>query len=99
MANLLERVLVIGGSGQLGREICATFAGPGLSAPSHADLDIESPSAVDAAFERVRPTLAINLAAYHQVERCEEFPDRAFALNALAVDRLAAACALAGAAF
>jgi len=96
--NLLERVLVIGGAGQLGRELVARLAGPSLRAPSRTDLDLEHADAVLAALRRQRPTLVINTAAYHHVERCEAYPDRAFAVNALAVDRLAAACALVGAA-
>jgi dTDP-4-dehydrorhamnose reductase len=99
VGGLLERVLVIGGSGQLGREIVAALDDHSVSAPAHADLDIEHGEAVLAALERVRPTLLINCAAYHHVDRCEAYPERAFAVNALAVDRVAAACALAGAAF
>jgi dTDP-4-dehydrorhamnose reductase len=98
VSSLLDRVLVIGGSGQLGREIVAVFADRPAHAPAHADLDLEQADAVLTTLGRLRPTLVVNAAAYHHVERCEAYPERAFAVNALAVDRLAAACALAGAA-
>ena len=50
-------------------------------------------------FRHQRPTLVINCAAFHHVDHCEVQPERAFAVNALAVDRLAAAAACVGAAF
>jgi dTDP-4-dehydrorhamnose reductase len=97
--SLLDRVLVIGATGQLGRELVSAFADASVLAPTHADLDVEEPDAVLSALRRLRPTLVLSAAAYHNVERCESYPERAFALNALAVDRLAAACSLVGAAF
>jgi dTDP-4-dehydrorhamnose reductase len=96
--TLLERVLLVGGSGQIGREIAAALGGV-ATAPSHAELDLEQHAAVEAAVAAVRPTLVVNAAAYHHVDRCEEHPERAFAVNALAVDHLAGACARHGAAF
>ena len=89
---------MIGGAGQLGRELQSALAGGVVAAPARAELDLEQPDSVLAALRRHRPTLVVNAAAYHHVERCEIFPERAFAVNALAVDRLAAACTLAGAA-
>ncbi len=65
----------------------------------HAMVDIEAPSAIAKLLVHHRPDLVINTAAFHNVELCELRPDRAFAVNALAVDQLAAQCATAGAAF
>jgi dTDP-4-dehydrorhamnose reductase len=98
VGSLLDRVLIVGGAGQLGRYLQTSLAGGDLIAPARDALDLEDPDAVGAALGRFRPTLVVNAAAYHHVERCEERPERAFAVNALAVDRLASACALAGAA-
>src|SRR5581483_11852455 len=65
--------------------------------PSHAELDLEDDAAVESALSAYRPRLVVNLAAFHHVEQCERTPDRAFAVNALAVDRLARTCAANGA--
>jgi dTDP-4-dehydrorhamnose reductase len=96
---VLERILLLGGRGQLGTEFRTVFADHALIAPSHEDVDVTDFDSVLAALERHKPSLLINATAYHHVERCESFPERAFAVNAHAVDRLAAACALAGIAF
>ncbi len=65
----------------------------------HALVDIEAPAAVAKELVHHRPELVINTAAFHNVELCETRPDRALAVNALAVDQLAAQCAAAGIAF
>jgi len=93
------RALLLGGYGQLGTEIRRRWSGWEIEAPRHADVDIEDAAAVTAAIERVRPDLLINCAAFHNVDRCEEFPDRALAANALAVDAMARAARDGGAAF
>jgi dTDP-4-dehydrorhamnose reductase len=97
--GLLETLLIIGGNGQLGTELRETFADCKVIAPPREDLDLTEQDSILTALRRHRPSLVVNVAAYHHVERCESFPDRAFAVNALAVDRLAGACALVGAAF
>jgi dTDP-4-dehydrorhamnose reductase len=39
-----------------------------------------------------RPSIVINTAAFHNVDRCEREPDRAFAVNASSIANLASAC-------
>jgi dTDP-4-dehydrorhamnose reductase len=91
------RVLIIGAGGQLGSDLVRAFADLGPIGLDHKAVDIEVPSSVSRTLARYRPSLVINTAAFHNVEVCETRPDRAFAVNALAVDDLAAQCALAGA--
>jgi len=93
-----RRILVTGGGGQLAsdleeqlRERCH------VAAPSRAELDITDQRALDQAFDRVRPALVFNCAAFHNVEVCEREEDRSFEVNARAVKRLAQRCAEAGA--
>jgi len=91
------RVLIVGAGGQLGSDLVRAFADLGPIGLDHKALDIEVPSSVSRTLARYRPTVVINTAAFHNVEVCETRPDRAFAVNALAADDLAAQCALAGA--
>jgi len=86
------RALLIGGSGQLGTEIARRWNGYDIVAPSHAELDIEDAAAFEAALDRSRPNVVVNCAAFHNVDRCTAEPERAFAANAVAVGKAAAAC-------
>jgi dTDP-4-dehydrorhamnose reductase len=85
------KVLLVGGSGQLGTEIrrwqdCEIFA------PAHDTLDLENTDVVEEALARHAPDVLINAAAFHNVDRCEEEAQRAFSVNALAVERAARLC-------
>ncbi len=93
------RLLIIGASGQLGSDLMHAFADEKPVGVDHAMVDIEIPSATAKMFVQHRPELVINTAAFHNVELCETRPDRAMAVNALAVDQLAAQCAAANAVF
>lgn len=88
----MKRLLLIGGSGQLGTEIRRSWSGWEIAAPSHRELDLENAGAIEAALERYRPDALVNCAAFHNVDRCEEEPERAFAVNAIAVERVAKLC-------
>ncbi len=95
MNELLRRVVVVGASGQLGSDLVAAFAGLDVKGVDHALVDIERPASVAAMLARERPSLVVNTAAFHNVERCETHADRAFAVNSTAVDALATLCAAA----
>ena len=88
----MMRVLLIGGSGQLGSEIRRRWEGCDISAPEHDELDITDQRAFLHAIDAGKPDVAINCAAFHNVDRCEDEPLRAFEVNAVAVDAMAAAC-------
>jgi dTDP-4-dehydrorhamnose reductase len=83
------RALLLGGFGQLGTEIRRRWTDWKIVAPPHSEVDIEDTSAIAAAIERLHPDLLINCAAFHNVDRCEEVPERALAVNAGAVDQMA----------
>jgi dTDP-4-dehydrorhamnose reductase len=89
-------VVVIGANGQLGSDVAAVFARRGwtVRALVHADLDIRHADAVAlrTALEVTAPAAVVNTAAFTNVEGCEVEPERAFAVNAVAVQRLARAC-------
>jgi dTDP-4-dehydrorhamnose reductase len=88
----MNRILLIGGSGQLGTALRAELAGVEISAPAHVAFDLvtDDPAAL---LDGAKYDLVINCAAFHNVDTCEREPDKAFAANTLAVDGLARACA------
>jgi dTDP-4-dehydrorhamnose reductase len=94
-----RRVAVAGGSGQLGTALREALRDRDVVAPPHAAVPFEDAAALAAWLDGARPDVLVNCTAFHHVDTCEREPERAFALNALAVDRAAAACAARGIAF
>jgi dTDP-4-dehydrorhamnose reductase len=93
-----DRTLITGGGGQLASDLEQVLAGRGqVWSRSREDLDITDDDAVAAAMTAIAPTVVYNCAAYHNVDVCEDTEDRAFAVNARAVKRLAQRCAAHGA--
>ena len=91
------RVLVTGGSGQVGSALRDSAPdGVVLRAPPSRALDIRNRASVEAAFSAWEPDLAVNAAAYTQVDRAEEETGAAMDVNATGAGNLAAACAASG---
>ena len=89
----VRTIALIGGSGQLGTALRETLAGRELIAPAHVEVALERADDVARLLDERRPDALINCAAFHHVDTCEREPERAFAINALAVDRAAELCA------
>jgi dTDP-4-dehydrorhamnose reductase len=89
------KVLVLGKTGQLARELerSAWPEGWEVAFASRDSIDLAQPdSAAKAVLERA-PGLVINAAAYTAVDKAESEPDLACAVNGLAPGAIAAACA------
>ena len=80
---------------QLGREICRARppSGTRLIAASRTQLDLSRSAQVRRFVAEAAPDLVINAAAYTAVERAEQEPDRAFAVNRDGAAELAKAAA------
>ncbi len=93
------RVLITGGHGQLGIDLANVCerAGDEVAAPGRTDLDITNRDAVLGAITSWRPEVVVNAAAWTAVDACEGEPDRALAVNGMAVRWLAEGCARADA--
>lgn len=91
-----RRVLITGAGGQLGSDLAAKLSDEAeVLALGHGQLDIADDHALGKAFDQASPELVLNCAAFHNVGVCEREEDRAFAVNARAVKRLAERCAAA----
>ena len=90
-----RRVLVTGGSGQVGREILLSAPRDAeVFAPGSDELDIRNTASVADAFARLQPQLVINAAAYTAVDKSESEPELAFAVNGDGAGNVARACAM-----
>lgn len=88
------RILVLGGSGSLGTDLCPLLASRHeVFAPPHRDVDVLSSDSVRRALDASRADAVVNCAALADVDRCEREPEAAWQLNADAVRYIAGAAA------
>ncbi len=82
---------VFGAVGQLGRDLCPRLAGEVVPL-TRADADLTRRGSLRDLLDGLHPDVVINCAAYNLVDRAEDEPDAAFAVNTWAVRELATAC-------
>ncbi|MDQ5908842.1 MAG: dTDP-4-dehydrorhamnose reductase [Pseudomonadota bacterium] len=89
------RMIVTGAQGQVGWELNrrAMALGHAVLAWSQVELDITDTVAVDRALDASSADVVINAAAYTAVDKAEQEPDLAFAVNRDGPAHLATACA------
>jgi dTDP-4-dehydrorhamnose reductase len=91
----MKKILVTGAAGQLGRcihGIAANYPNFDIVFTSKNELDIENFKEVSELFDRESFEYCINTAAYTNVEKAESEPEKAFSINAEAVQNLAKVC-------
>ena len=88
------KVIIFGGGGQLGVELCHEFERRAWSVQrmDRQTLDISDSTLVEQAIGQADPQVVINAAAYNQVDIAEKEPLAAYQVNSLAVRNLAMAC-------
>lgn len=92
------KVLLTGAGGQLGRMLCATApVDVRLDARTSAQLDVSDLGEVSRVVLETRPDVIINAAAYTAVDRAEQEPQHAHAVNARGPAHLAQAATQCGA--
>jgi dTDP-4-dehydrorhamnose reductase len=87
------KILLTGGTGQVGWELRRTLAPLGeISTPRRESLDLANPDSIRSTVRAARPDVIVNPAAYTAVDKAESEPDLAHAANGEAV-RILAECA------
>jgi dTDP-4-dehydrorhamnose reductase len=92
------RVAVTGAGGGLGRAFRERgAAGHEVVGFTHADLPVEQGKLVEEHLAAAQPDVILHLAAMTSVDRCEEDPDAAFAVNVQGAENVARAAERCGA--
>lgn len=88
-------VAVIGANGQLGRDVVEAFRAVGdqVVELTHGSAEVRDRSAVAGVLGAARPNVVVNTAAFHHVEKCQDDPATAFAVNCIGAKNVADACA------
>lgn len=83
------RILLTGGSGQVGAEFLRRSSGLEVMAPKRSELDLSHTDDIPLWLKQHRPELILSVGAYTAVDRAEDEPEIAFRVNRDAVTALA----------
>lgn len=88
------RIALIGAAGQLGSDLLPRLQASGhdVLPLGHADVEITDASRVASILEPLQPQFVINSAAYNLVDKAEDEPEVAYAVNGLGPRNLARFC-------
>ncbi|HWQ84027.1 MAG TPA: dTDP-4-dehydrorhamnose reductase [Anaerolineales bacterium] len=88
----MDRILLLGCTGQLGWELQRTLAPlgdvTGLDCP---EIDLAQPDSIHEVIRQIQPKIIVNATAYTAVDRAESEPELAMAINGIAPGLLAEA--------
>jgi len=96
----MRRILLLGANGQLGSDIRSVLADdPVELVPLYRrDLDVERTDRIGPFLRELGPfNVLINCTSYHKTDECEDYAEKAFAVNALAPREMARICGDSGA--
>jgi dTDP-4-dehydrorhamnose reductase len=85
------RIAVIGADGQLGSDLVKALPSEEVIPLFYPGFDVTQTSGMRKVLGEVAADIVINTAAFHRVDECEDQPEKAFQVNALAVRELALA--------
>jgi dTDP-4-dehydrorhamnose reductase len=83
------KVLVTGANGQLGTDLCKVLTDSELIPLTHKDVEITDIESVKLTFNKYKPDVIVNTAAYVRVDDCEDEKEKAFQVNGLGARNVA----------
>lgn len=86
------RIALIGADGQLGTDLLKALSGQDVAPLYYPEFDVTQAEPTRQRLISIEPKVVINTAAFHRVDECEDNPQAAFAVNAVAARTLADIC-------
>lgn len=86
------KIVVIGANGQLGSDLVGALKGGEIIPLTHSDVEISDFNSVSKMFEKYKPKIVINTAAFHNVPESERDDLTSFIVNGLGPKFLAQNC-------
>ncbi len=83
------KVVVIGAAGQLGFDLCRVLSSEDVVPLNHSEIEITDMYSVKEAILIHKPDVVINTAAFHLIDECDAFQEKAFMVNALGASNVA----------
>ena len=87
------KLAVIGAAGQVGQEFTKCLEADTFVPLTRDQVDVVDPASVDACIDRIDCDVIVTLAAFHDVNGCEDDIERAFQVNAVGAGNVAQAAA------
>lgn len=89
----MEKIAVIGANGQLGSDIYLCFKENYKVIPLlHDDIEVTQQDSINLCLNNIQPDIIINTAAYHDLNKCEKYPEKAFLVNCIGPQNLSIWC-------
>jgi dTDP-4-dehydrorhamnose reductase len=87
------KIAIIGANGQLGSDIFLSLNDEyEVFALTHEDIEIIEEKSIDSCLNKIKPEILINTAAYNDLKKCEEDPEKAFLVNSIGSKNLSVWC-------
>lgn len=86
------RIALIGADGQLGSDLMEVLREEKLFPLYYPEFDVTKTERMREVLSSLHPEVIINTAAFHRVDECEDFPQKAFEVNTLALREIALLC-------
>ena len=86
------KIMIVGANGQLGSDLAKVIRDGEVIPLTHSDIEISDENSVRKVFQKYKPAIVMNTAAYHHVPKCESNDTQAFLINALGPKYLAQYC-------
>ncbi len=92
--NDMQKVLITGADGMLGKDLCAILEKHGYFTikTDKNNMDILDPKLIERVVLNEKPDFVIHCAAYTNVDKAEDEPDKAMSINAKGTENVAICC-------